>query len=93
MSRSDADAKFRIGLAQVAASDDLEANLRRGLQWVDQAAEQEEGPITDDAPRTQRPTVTMTATGTGAIPRIPVQTHRRRRDVRADRVGHGPGRR
>lgn len=30
----------RIGLAQVAASDDIEANVQRGLEWVDRAAEQ-----------------------------------------------------
>ncbi len=40
MSQSEPGERFRIGLAQVAASDDLEANLRRGLGWVDAAAEQ-----------------------------------------------------
>lgn len=30
----------RIGLAQVAASDDIDANVQRGLEWVDRAAEQ-----------------------------------------------------
>jgi N-carbamoylputrescine amidase len=30
---------LRIGLAQVAASDDIDANVHRGLDWVDVAAE------------------------------------------------------
>jgi N-carbamoylputrescine amidase len=30
---------LRIGLAQVAASDDIDANVQRGLDWVDAAAE------------------------------------------------------
>ena len=40
MSRSEPEGKIRIGLAQVAASADIEANLRRGLDWVDMAAEE-----------------------------------------------------
>ncbi len=33
------DSKVRIGLAQVAASDDISKNIERGLDWVDKAAE------------------------------------------------------
>jgi len=36
----ESDSTVRIGLAQVAATDDLEVNLRRGLEWVDRAADQ-----------------------------------------------------
>ena len=34
-----ASPQVRIGLAQVAASDDISANVERGLEWVDKAAD------------------------------------------------------
>lgn len=38
--RSDQQNKVRIGLAQVAAGDDIDANVQRGLEWVDRAADE-----------------------------------------------------
>jgi len=40
MKQPEADTTIRIGLAQVAAGDDIDANVQRGLEWVDRAAEQ-----------------------------------------------------
>jgi len=40
MNPSKTEDVVRIGLAQVAASDDIDANVGRGLEWVDKAAEQ-----------------------------------------------------
>ncbi len=40
MNQSNVDSTVRIGLAQVAAGDDINANVKRGLEWVDKAAEQ-----------------------------------------------------
>lgn len=38
MNQSDSETTVRIGLAQVAASDDIPSNIDRGLEWVDKAA-------------------------------------------------------
>ncbi len=40
MKQSEAESTVRIGLAQVAAGDDIDANVQRGLEWVDKAAAQ-----------------------------------------------------
>ena len=38
MNQPDRETTVRIGLAQVAAGDDIAANVDRGLEWVDKAA-------------------------------------------------------
>ncbi len=38
MNQPDRKTTVRIGLAQVAAGDDIAANVDRGLEWVDKAA-------------------------------------------------------
>jgi len=38
MAEKSSDPVVRIGMAQVAAGDDIDANVERGLEWVDKAA-------------------------------------------------------
>ena len=38
MKQPDSEKMVRIGLAQVAAGDDIAANVDRGFEWVDKAA-------------------------------------------------------
>lgn len=38
MTENSSDGVVRIGMAQVAAGDDIDANVERGLEWVDKAA-------------------------------------------------------